>query len=304
MPVNTTKNTPDQHQDSDNIENAQCIADILLQAQQSLINVSHSPSLDADILLSHILECDRSLLKAWPDRIVSTEHQAQFFKLIEQRETGKPIAYLLGTKPFWTFDIDVNEHTLVPRPETELLVEQALRLIDLEQKLLVADVCTGSGAIAFALASERPEIKVHASDIDSKALRVARTTLNRLELRNIVFFDGDLYDALPENNYDIIVSNPPYIDKDDPYLLHPTMQHEPRHALIADNNGLAIIEQLIAKSNNFLKDKGYLLLEHGHEQAADIRNLAKEHGLDYLMCLQDYQALDRISVLQYKINHH
>lgn len=285
----TTKSTHDH---------ARCIADILDEGQSLLINISHSPSLDADIFLAQILDCDRSLLKAWPDRIVSIAHEAQFFDYIKQRATGKPVAYILGKKGFWTFEVDVNEHTLVPRPETELLVEQALKLIPDDQSYLVADVCTGSGAIAFALGQERPLSKIHATDIDYGALRVARQTLNRLQLRNVLFCDGDLYEPLPEPQYDVIVSNPPYIAENDPYLDHPTMQHEPRHALIAENNGLAIIERLIAEAVNHLKPLGYLLLEHGHEQTEQIRQLAKTHHLHYQLSCQDYQALDRISVLQ------
>lgn len=295
MPNNPSDN-PDQKTLS---EDARSIVEILRNAQASLTKISHSPHLDADILLAHVLECERSTLKAWPERVVSEAHQAQFFKLIDERATGTPIAYLLGKKAFWTFEVDVNEHTLVPRPETELLVEQALKLMPEDGHLKVADVCTGSGAIAFALASERTNIQVHASDIDNDALDVARSTLTRLNLNNVDFFEGDLYKALPDQDYDLIVSNPPYIDKNDPYLQHPTMHHEPRHALIAEDKGMAIIEQLMAEVKNYLKKDGYLLLEHGHEQADDIRHLAKAHSLHYQLCLQDFQALDRISVLQY-----
>lgn len=280
---------------------SQCVTDLLESAYQRIHQASHSPSLDADILLAHVLGCNRSALKAWPDKIVSTEHKEQFDALIEKRATGKPIAYLLGSKGFWNLLVDVDEHTLVPRPETELLVEHALKLIPENSEQVIADICTGSGAIAFALASERPDCEVHACDIDGMALRVANRSLARLQLDNVAMFKGDLFSALPEDNYDLIVSNPPYIAADDQYLLHPSMQHEPRHALIAENNGLAIIEQLVSGAKTYLKPNGYLLLEHGHEQSLDIQEMAQRFGLDYQMCLQDFQALDRVSVLQYLI---
>lgn len=282
------------------IENSHCIADLLQAAHSRLKNISHSPSLDADILLSHVLDVDRSFLKAWSDHPVDNEKSELFLKLIKQRETGKPIAYILGSKSFWTLEIDVNEHTLVPRPETELLVEHALKLISPESKLKIADVCTGSGAIALAIASERPDVIMHATDIDPEALCLARKTLNRLKLRNVTFYDGNLYSALPEKNYDIIISNPPYVDKNDPHLLHPTMQHEPRHALVADKHGLAVIEDLITDAKLYLNKAGYLIIEHGHDQAEAIRDLAKTHKLEHLLCCQDFQALDRMSILQNK----
>lgn len=280
------------------INSSQTIEKALNNAQELLKPVSHSPRFDAEILLAHVMKCDRSLFKAWPEKELGPSFQA-FGELLKERSTGKPIAYILGSKGFWTFDVEVNEHTLVPRPETEILVEHALGLISSGKELLIADVCTGSGAIAFALASERPLVTVHATDIDEKALVVAKRTLHTLALENVEFFSGDLYSALPIKQYDLIVSNPPYIDKDDPYLSHPTMQHEPRHALIAENNGLAIIERLLADVKIHLKKEGFILIEHGHEQADDIRKLAEKNKLKYSMCLQDYQALDRISVIQY-----
>ncbi len=285
---------------SESLQNsAQTIEIALIKAQEQFKPVSHSPRFDAEILLAHVLKCDRSALKAWPEKNLSKDELQAYIGYIEQRLTGKPIAYILGSKGFWTFDVEVNEHTLVPRPETEILVEHALKIIPLDTEYLVADVCTGSGAIAFALASECPLATIHASDIDMQALKVAKRTLNNLALKNIEFFSGDLYSALPINQYDLIVSNPPYIDKDDPYLLHQTMQHEPRHALIAENNGLAIIEKLLSEVKTYLKKDGFILIEHGHEQAEDIRKLAAENKLNYSLCLQDYQALDRISVIQY-----
>ncbi len=281
------------------INSYQTIEKALNTAQEQLKSVSHSPRFDAEILLAHVLTCDRSLLKAWPDKNLTDEQVNAFVKLLDQRQTGKPVAYILGSKGFWTFDVEVNEHTLVPRPETEILVEHALKLIPTDKEFLIADICTGSGAIAFALASEYPLATLHASDIDKEALVVAERTLKNLALDNVVFFSGHLYSALPAAQYDLIVSNPPYIDKNDPYLIHPTMQHEPRHALIAENNGLAIIEALLSEVKTYLKKDGFLLIEHGHEQADDIRRLADTNKLNYSMCLQDYQALDRISVIQY-----
>ena len=281
------------------INGSQTIEKALGNAQEQLKSVSHSPRFDAEILLAHVLECDRSLLKAWPEKELTEQEINSLLSLVEQRQTGKPIAYIFGSKGFWTFDVEVNEHTLVPRPETEILVEHALKIIPNDKDFLIADICTGSGAIAFALGSECPVATVHASDIDKEALVVAKRTLQNLALNNVKFFDGDLYSALPEKQYDLSVSNPPYIDKDDPYLTHPTMQHEPRHALIADNNGLAIIEKLLSEVKTYLKKGGFILIEHGHEQADSIRKYSEDNALNYSMCLQDYQALDRISVIQY-----
>jgi len=289
-----TSTEPENHTNS-----SQTIEDALNKAQEQLKSISHSPRFDAEILLAHVLKQDRSVLKAWPERALKIQDNQQFSSLIKLRQTGKPIAYILGTKGFWTFDVEVNEHTLVPRPETELLVEHALKLIPSGANYLIADICTGSGAIAFALACERATATIYASDIDEQALAVATRTLEKLNLDNVEFFSGDLYEALPVKKYDLIVSNPPYIDKDDPYLKHPTMQHEPRQALIAENNGLAIIEKLLNEVHKYLKKEAYILIEHGHEQADAIRAIAKENGLNYSMCLQDYQALDRVSIIQY-----
>jgi len=280
------------------INSSQTIENALKHAYEHLQSVSHSPRFDAEILLSHAMQCDRSYLKAWPEKELG-KFAACFKSLIEERSSGKPIAYILGSKGFWTLEITVNKHTLVPRPETEILVEQALKLIPHDRELLIADVCTGSGAIAFAIASECTNAQLHACDIDEQALQVAKTTLDALNLKNVALFSGNLYSALPDNQYDLIVSNPPYIDKDDPYLLHPTMQHEPKHALIAEKNGLAIIERLLTESKDYLKKGGYILIEHGHEQADAIRSLADKTELKYSLCLQDFQALDRVSVLQY-----
>jgi len=253
---------------------------LIESASADLKGISHSPRLDVELLLAHVLDVKRSYFISYPEEIVSTKSLQQFSELLTERKTGKPIAYLLGKKGFWTFDLLVNENTLVPRPETELLVEQALQLIP--------------------EASERPKAKLHATDIDKDALYVAQENKHLLNLNNVYFHSGDLYLGLPkqQQRYDMIVSNPPYIDKDDNYLTHPTMQHEPRHALIADNNGLAIIERLLERSNRYLKSNGYLLLEHGHEQKQAIKQLAKQHHLKYILGCQDYQALDRISILQ------
>jgi len=253
-------------------------------------------------LLAQVLEVERSYLIAHSDRELTLSESQSFVKLLHERQTGKPIAYILGKKGFWTFELEVNEHTLVPRPETELLVEQALKLLPENKDVLVADICTGSGAIALAIASEKLNASLIATDLDEEALKTAERNRKNLGLNNVEYFHGDLYAALPDTNkkYNMIVSNPPYIDKDDVYLTHVTMQHEPRHALVAEDNGMAIIERLIKDCHLYLKQEGYLILEHGHEQRQAIEALCKEHHLNYTLGCQDYQALDRISVIQYR----
>ena len=274
---------------------------ILKESAEQLNGISHSPRLDVELLLAHVLKVDRSHFMAHADDEISVEDLALFHELVKDRKTGKPIAYIFGKKNFWTFELEVNENTLIPRPETELLVEQALNLIPKDKETLIADMCTGSGAIALAIASERQHAILHATDIDSSALEVAKRNKEILKLNNVSFFQGDLFNALPKanNQYDLLLSNPPYIDKNDVYLTHPTMQHEPRHALIAENKGMHIIEQLITECHQYLKQDGYLILEHGHEQKSDIQFLCKQHHLNYILGCQDYQALDRISLIQY-----
>lgn len=282
--------------------NSPTLQSLIEDASAQLKGISHSPRLDVELLLAHVLKVDRSYFIAHADKTLSSDNFSVFNKLLEQRKAAKPIAYILGKKSFWTFEVKVNENTLVPRPETEILVEQALNLIPMGEESLIADICTGSGAIALAIAIERPNSLIHATDIDVGALKIAVKNKECLSIPNIDFFNGDLYSALPNLNekYDVLLSNPPYIDKDDVYLSHPTMQHEPRHALIADKNGLAIIERLIKECHLHLKKEGYLILEHGHEQKTDIQTLCKQHHLNYILGCQDYQALDRISIIQYQ----
>ena len=271
------------------------IRSVLQQAITELKPMSISPRFDAEILMAHVLEVDRAYLITHSHAELEPLQQEHFNKLVEQRKTGQPIAYILGKKGFWTFELSVNEHTLVPRPETEILVEQALKLIPENQAQTIADICTGTGAIGLAIALERPMSNVHATDIDGHALEIACINKDNLKIDNIELLHGDLYSALPddnEQNYDMIVSNPPYIDKNDSHLQHITMQHEPRHALIAEDQGMAIIEKLLKNCKPYLKPEGFLLLEHGHDQKQKIENLCKEFHLNYIMGCQDYQALD------------
>jgi len=270
------------------------IAAILQWANQQLISASDTPRLDAEVLLAYILEVSRSYLLAFPERLLSDAEMSSFKKLLEQRKQNIPIAYITGHREFWSLDIRVTPDTLIPRPETELLVEHVLKqLPDMPQ--VIADLGTGSGAIALAIAHERPAWEIYATDISTNALQIAEKNAARLRFPNILFVEGNWCNALPQIKFDAIISNPPYIAQGDPYLQQNTVHYEPASALMAKENGLGDIRQIIQGATSYLRPKGYLLLEHGFLQAGAVQERLAKWGYTEIHTYQDIAARDRVT---------
>ncbi len=266
----------------------QTIAVALTWAQQQNI-----PAADAAILLAHVLHVSRSHLIAFPERTLTADEQVQFKKFIAQCMQGMPVAYLVGHREFWSLDLVVTPETLIPRPETELLVELVLQQVHGENKQ-IADLGTGSGAIALAIAHERPTWQVCATDASIAALAVAKENARRLHINNVSFYAGDWCAALPVKQYDVIVSNPPYIAADDPHL-QSNLRYEPQAALVAAENGLSDLQQLITQAYSYLKPGGYLFVEHGYEQAADARRFFSTMGYTTVNSYRDLAGHERVT---------
>lgn len=272
------------------------IKQALRQAQHTLYG-SESAQIDSELLLACALGCTRTYLYTWPEKVLSTSQRSYFESLLDRRVMGEPIAYVTGEREFWTLSLRVNRHVLIPRPETELLVETALNLLP-KQAQRVADLGTGSGAIALALAKERPDWQIYASDLSADALRVASDNALTNELGNVQFAQGSWCDALPAAPLHMIISNPPYIDPQDSHLSQGDLRFEPRSALSSEESGIADIRTIITQAPAHLTPGGWLLLEHGYEQAAVVGEMLAKDGFLQIKTLQDVNGLDRVSLGQ------
>jgi release factor glutamine methyltransferase len=251
------------------------IAEALIAGTQRLAPHSDSPRLDAELLLSSVLNVSRSALFARHDDQLSDERAQRFATQLRRRADNEPIAYLLGTQGFWTLDLQVNPDVLVPRPETELLVEWALQVLPRDGAARVADLGTGSGAIALAIASERPQAQLVATDFSPAALSVAERNAQLGKIGNVRFAAGSWYAAL-EGSFDLIVSNPPYIAAGDSHL--PALKHEPIAALTDNADGLSCLREIIGGAREYLLPNGWLLVEHGYDQGGAVRALFAQAG--------------------------
>lgn len=241
--------------------------------------ISSTPRLDAELLIAHVLERPRSFLYTYPEHTLADELQLALLDAIERRRQGEPIAYILGHKEFWSLELVVTRDTLIPRPETEHIVEWALANLPLAPAT-IADMGTGSGAIAIALAHERPLWQVHATDTSAAALNIAINNAQHHQLNNIEFYLGPWYDALPAQHYTAIISNPPYIAADDPHLQQLT--HEPFTALCAADEGFAAFKLIIENAKRHLVPNGKLILEHGYNQAPLLARFLEEAGFQHI----------------------
>jgi len=273
------------------------IQNALLKAQQQLAALPEGePKLEAEVLLSFSLHKQRSYLYTWPDKPLEPQQLSQFSDLVTRRIQGEPIAYITGQREFWSLDLKITPDTLIPRPDTELLVELALELIPANHSFIIADLGTGSGAIAAAIASERPACKVFATDISAPALKAAKDNFKQLHLTNIHSGKGAWCSALPQNQqFNLIVSNPPYIPDSDPHLAQGDLPWEPQNALASGTDGLDDIRCIIEQSPNHLTTDGWLLLEHGYDQGAEVRGLLKARGFKQISTQQDLAGQDRVS---------
>jgi release factor glutamine methyltransferase len=269
--------------------------DIQQALQLGLIKLhdTDSPEVDSQYLLCHVLDCELSYLRIWPEKLLTPEQQSQFENLLAQRQKGIPVAHLIGSRGFWTLDLNVNKHTLIPRPDTELLVERALK--HFESGMQIVDLGTGSGAVALAMASERSDVKVFASDYSLQALEVAVSNAQKYHLDNVFFWQGSWLNAIAHQSVDIVVSNPPYIEQTDPHLHIGDVRFEPIAALAAGDDGLDDIRQIIVDACQVLKRGGWLLLEHGYQQASDVAQLFKEAGFSFIHTYQDFGGNDRVT---------
>jgi len=252
---------------------------------------SPSADLDAGLLLAHVLGCSRTALAAAPERELSAAQQETLGALATRRCDGEPIAYLTGRRAFWTLDLEVTPDVLVPRPETELLVETALAGVQAISKPDVLDLGTGSGAIALAIASERPDASVTAVDESPAALAVARRNAQRIQIGNVRFLHGSWYEPAGSYRFHAIVANPPYVADDDPLLA--ALAHEPRSALAAGPQGLDALATICAGALPHLVRGGMLIVEHGASQGAAVRAMMSEAGLGAVATLSDLAGLPR-----------
>jgi release factor glutamine methyltransferase len=253
------------------------------------------PARDAEVLVAHALRRDRAWLYAHANDVLAPVDAERSEQMLRRRAAGEPVAYLVGTRGFWSLELGVTPEVLIPRPETELLVEAALQHIPQDEQIYIADIGTGSGAIALALATERPRARVLATDASAGALAVARANAQRLALDNVAFAAGDWCAALGARRFDVIVSNPPYIRSDDPHLAQGDLRFEPRAALASGADGLDAIRAIVRDAPAHLAPGGWLLLEHGFDQGAAVRELLERRGLEGVSTAADFEGRERVS---------
>lgn len=260
---------------------------------------SDSPSLDAAVLLCHVLQQPRSYLLTWPEKMLTFEQQSEFDALLTRRLSGEPVAYIIGEREFWSLPLKVAPSTLIPRPDTERLVELALeKSQQIDGQIL--DLGTGTGAIALALASELPTRQIIGIDLQREAQQLAIENSQRLQITNVTFLQGSWFTPLAGGiKFALIVSNPPYIETDDPHLVQGDVRFEPKSALVAADNGLADIKYIAKTARDYLLDAGWLLFEHGCEQGAAVRAILGALGYQDITTEQDYAGNDRVTLARF-----
>lgn len=260
----------------------------------SEFDASDSPRRDAEILLGHVTGRARTYILAFSETVLTRDEEAQLAQLLARRKTGEPVAHLVGEREFWSLPLYVSAATLIPRPDTECLVEQALARLPAAPARIV-DLGTGTGAIALALASERADCLVTAVDVMPDAVALAQRNLERLGLLNVTVLQSSWFAALADQQFEMIVSNPPYIDECDPHLAEGDVRFEPRSALVAADQGLADLSHIIMQSRRHLVSGGWLLLEHGWTQGEAVRNLFQQAGFHHVETCRDYGGNERLT---------
>ncbi|WP_319781910.1 peptide chain release factor N(5)-glutamine methyltransferase [Oceanisphaera sp. IT1-181] len=266
------------------------------------LNAGDSPKIDADVLLCHVLAKPRSFILAWPEYVPTAAEQAALRLLCARRQTGEPIAHLTGERDFWSLTLKVSPDTLIPRPDTEIIIEAALARLP-NGPATLADLGTGTGAIALSLKSERPTDTVYAVEFNANAAALARLNSECLSLP-ITVLEGSWFEPLVGLKFDMLLSNPPYIDGSDPHLLQGDVRFEPASALIAADAGMADLQHLISQAPEYLKANGWLLLEHGWQQGALVRDYFTELGFKAVETLRDYGDNERITLAQWPGRQH
>lgn len=256
---------------------------------------STTPHLDAEILLAHVLRLSRAQIIARHDAVIESQAEQKFRQLIIRRQGGEPIAYILGYREFWSLQLEVSPATLIPRPETELLVELALQKFLANENIHVLDLGTGSGAIALAIAHERPQWSIVATDRSKAALTIAKRNAERLNIHNVSFRQGNWCEALSNTEFfHLIISNPPYIAENDFRLLQNDLQFEPRDALVAGKNGIAELHLVVQQARHHLLKEGQLLLEHGFDQKKILMEILHEHHYTQIENYADFSGNSRV----------
>lgn len=275
-------------------EQQMSIGGALTSAAQLLDRVSDTPSLDAQLLLAHALERPRSHLYGHPEASLPAAVRERYRQLVARRARGEPVAYLLGQQGFWSLDLSVSDAVLIPRPETELLVEAALARLAHNQCIRVADLGTGSGAIALAIATERPACRIIATDLSQAALTVARDNAQRLGLQMVEFRHGSWFQPVAGERFGLIAANPPYVAPGDPHLA--ALHFEPQTALVSSDQGRDCLRHLVAQAPAHLLPDGWLLLEHGKDQDGFVRDLMVAGGYGSVATEHDLAGHPRVTI--------
>lgn len=268
----------------------------LRTATARLTRYGEAAGREAEILLTHVTGASRASLRAHPEHMLGRETRARFLALVERRANGEPMAYLLGEREFWSLRLKVSPATLIPRAETELLVEQALARIPRDAAWRIADLGTGSGNIALAVAQERPRCHVLAVDVAAPALEIAQENARNLHLANVEFRCGRWFEPLAGERFQLVVSNPPYIAAGDPHLRQGDLPHEPVTALVAGTDGLADLRHIAQTGRAHLSRGGWLLLEHGYDQGGAVRHVLHDQGYVEVTTLRDLGAQERVTI--------
>jgi release factor glutamine methyltransferase len=263
---------------------------------EAALNIdSGSARIEVQCLLQAALQVNRAWLLSHPEQSLDAGQHARYSALLERRLAGEPVAYLLGEREFYGLPFRVSPATLIPRPETELLVELALQRIPQQGACRVLDLGTGSGAIALSIADARPEAEVVATDASMAALELAQFNADQLKLGNVRLLHSDWFSALQGESFDIIVSNPPYIASGDVHLGQGDVRFEPRSALVSGTDGLDDIRRICTQAKVHLRPKGWLIFEHGYDQAAGVRALLQQSGFAEIFSARDLSGIERVS---------
>ena len=271
------------------------IAHLIAYGQEQLASCSDSAKLDAQVLLCFVLDKERSYLLTWPEKEVTPKAKQDYLALLKRRVIGEPIAYIVGVQEFWSLPFWVSPATLIPRPDTEVLVELVLEQFGDLDTLHCLDLGTGTGAIALSLASEQPNWQIDAIDYSLDAVKLAQKNAQHLQLTHVNILQSDWFSALNERKFDVIVSNPPYIDALDENLSQGDVRFEPESALVADEQGLGDIKYIAKQALKYLNRQGSIFFEHGFEQGESVRNILTTFGYDNAQTVRDYNGHERIT---------
>lgn len=275
------------------------IQSALENASKKLLESSDSAHLDAEVLLCHVIDKPRSHLRAWPEKELQPPQNQRYLKLIKQRQQGLPIAYITGNKEFWSRDFKVTPNVLIPRPDTELLVELSLHLLANKTNPKVIDLGTGSGIIAITLAAECPDINIIATDLNNQALDIARQNAITHQVQNIQFVQSNWFSNISQSKFDLVISNPPYIANNDRHLSQGDVRFEPTSALISGTQGLRDIKNISQNAHHYLNTDGTLLIEHGFNQQADVQASFNLYGYINIKTHSDLSGNPRVTTAQW-----